>query len=309
MKKLNIILFLAAMTILTSCLKDGKVNLPEGASPMTVQWSTTSLDDAPTNSASNIYRTYSRSFDLTPAGKMNLLVNITGGGVAENDITVGVGLKASAVTEYNAKYSTNYTQLPSNMFTMPTSVVIPKGQRSAIVPIVVNTTLFDLSKSYALPVTITSTTAGQISGNYGTVIYTVGAKNQYDGIYTAKGIVVRAGDNVLSGFFSGLSYTLSTTGPNSVTFSQTWATGGGIAGIDGTTITVNPTTNLVTMSSTANPALVNNNVGIKDGVGTPGTGFVNKYDPATKTFYLSFYWGTGPTNRAAQDTLVYKGPR
>jgi len=309
MKKLNVLMFLAAMTVFASCLKDGKVNFAPGASPVTIQWSTTALDDAPSNSAANIYRTYSRSFDIKTAVTMDIQVAITGTDPATEDITVGIGVKNTAVDEYNAKYTAGFTLLPTNMYTIPTSVIIRKGLRTATVSVVLNTSLFDLSKNYALPVSITSTTSAAISANYGTVIYTVGAKNIYDGIYSAKGVVVRATDPVLSGFFSGLTYTLKSTGATSVGFSQTWSTGGGIAGIDGTTITVNPTTNLVTMSATSNPALVNNNVGIKDGVGSPGTGFVNKYDPATKTFYLSFYWGTGPTNRAAQDTLVFSKPR
>lgn len=313
MKKISLVLFLAGMASLTSCLKAGKENFAEGASPMTIQWSTTSLDDAPTNAASNLYRTYAHSYDLAPTATMNVMVSITGSGTAPSDITVGItGQNPAAILAYDTKYftaTTGYTQLPANLYTMASSVVIPAGQRTVTIPVVLNLAQFDFSKAYALPVTITSTTAGQISANYGTVFYLVGAKNKYDGIYKAKGIAVRAGDSALSGFFSGLNYTLTTTGANSVGFSQTWSTGGGIAGIDGTTITVDPVTNLVTMSATTNPALVNNPVGIKDAVGTPGTGYVNRYDPATKTFYLSFYWGTGPTNRAAQDTLVYSGPR
>ncbi len=35
----------------------------------------------------------------------------------------------------------------------------------------------------------------------------------------------------------------------------------------------------------------------------------NHYDPATKTFYISFLWGTFPNNRAATDTLTFNRPR
>jgi len=319
MKKFSL-LFAGALLSLTSCLKDGKVNLAPGASPPVIDWATAVTDDAPANSASQLYRMYTKSYPIAVANTLTVGVELTGTDPAPSDITIGIGISSDAYNKFYGVTAPGVVPavlapagtpiLPSTFYSgLPSSVVIAKGTRITYITLTINTTVFDPSKSYILPLAITSTTYGAVSGNYGTVFYQVGAKNKYDGIYTAKGVVVRATDPVLSGFFSGLSYPLATTGANSLGMSQTWSTGGGIAGIDGTTITVDPTTNLVTMSATSNPALVNNTVGIKDGVGTPGTGFTNRYDPATKTFYLSFYWGTGPTNRAAQDTLVYKGPR
>lgn len=299
------------MVSLTSCLKDGKVNLAPGASPPVIEWSTAALDDAPSNAVSSLYRLYTRSYPISTSITMVTQVELTGTDAASSDITVGLGVNNAAYTAYVGSSTTNPI-LPVADYTMPTSVTIAKGTHTATVNIILNTSLFDPTKFYFLPVAITSTTAGAVSGNYGTIIYQLGAKNKYDGIYSAKGLVVRATDPVLSGFMPaslGLNYNLVTSGGNSVGMSQTWSNGSGIAGIDGTTITVDPTTNLVTMSATSNPALVNNTIGIKDPVGTPGSGYTNRYDPATKTFYLSFYWGTGPTNRAAQDTLIYVKPR
>jgi len=321
MKKFSL-LFAVALLSLTACLKDGPVNLAPGASPPVIEWSTATIDDAPSNAVSSLYRLYTRSFPIATSVTMALQVDITGTDPAPSDITVGLGVSQAAYNLYFGVTAPGVVPavvapagtpiMPTTLYTMPTSVTILKGTRTATVNVILNTSLFDVSKFYILPIAVTSTTFGGISANYGTVFYQVGAKNKYDGIYSAKGLVVRATDPVLSGFMPaslGLNYSLATTGGNSVGFSQTWATGGGIAGIDGTTITVDPTTNLVTMSATSNPALVNNTKGITDPVGTPGTSYTNRYDPATKTFYLSFYWGTGPTNRAAQDTLVYVKPR
>lgn len=190
MKKSSILLFGAVVIAgLSSCLKAGKENLPLGASPMTVEWATAAIQDAPTNAVGNLYRTYARSFPITASVTMNLQVDVTGSDPAPSDITVNLTTNTAAYTAYKAKYSTTNPQLPSNMYTMPTSVVIPKGQRTATVPVVLNTTLFDLTQVYMLPVGISSVSAGAVSGNYGTVIYLVNAKNAYEADYTTTGFL------------------------------------------------------------------------------------------------------------------------
>jgi hypothetical protein len=191
MKKLNVLLFLAAMVSFTSCLKDGKVNFPEGASPMTVQWGTAALDDAPQNSASNIYRTYARTLAIGAAIPMTLMVDITGSDVAAQDITVNLTVSTAAYAAYTTKYATTNPILPASIYTMPATVTILKGTRSAAVPIVVNTASasFSLASVYMLPVQISSVSSGTVSGNYGTVIYLVNAKNAYEADYTTTGFL------------------------------------------------------------------------------------------------------------------------
>ncbi|RYE26827.1 MAG: hypothetical protein EOP45_03125 [Sphingobacteriaceae bacterium] len=61
-------------------------------------------------------------------------------------------------------------------------------------------------------------------------------------------------------------------------------------------LAVDPATNKVTVSATGNSVLKNT------------AGYDNHYDPATRTFYLAFNWGTAPSTRIAVDTLVYTGP-
>jgi len=38
-------------------------------------------------------------------------------------------------------------------------------------------------------------------------------------------------------------------------------------------------------------------------------GYTSVYDPGTKTFFISFTWGAGPSSRLSTDTLSYLGPR
>ncbi|GAA4324301.1 hypothetical protein GCM10023149_25800 [Mucilaginibacter gynuensis] len=294
-KKIYLLVMSAGLLGLTSCLKDKNVNLDADKSPATLQWST--ILDVPAGTGGG-YTLYARAYDIQDASHTTSFdVNYTGGDPAPSDITVEIGLDAKALDAYNVDHDSKLAPLATNLYTMPSSVVIKKGDRKATVNMTVKVDKnFDLSQGYAIPLAIKSTTLGNISANYGTIIFGVNAKNEYDGIYLAKGYILRAGDNVLSGNFKDIRRSLSTTGVNSVTFPQNWADGSNVGGIDGLTITVNKATNKVTMSS-VNPALTN----------LPS--YDNRYDPATKTFYLSFYWGTGPGNRAATDTLVYSGPR
>jgi hypothetical protein len=117
-----------------------------------------------------------------------------------------------------------------------------------------------------------------------------------------KGYVLRAGDDVLSGYYKNRTYKLATSGPNTVLLDRNIAWGNSATnycgGIGHWTITISEATtpNPITVTDATNAAV------------TILPTYNNRYDPATKTFYMSVYWGSGPTNRATTDTLVYSGP-
>lgn len=298
MKKYLSVLLLAAMaTGLTSCLKDGKVNLPPGGSPSVIEFST-NLFVSPASDAHSPISLYAKSFALSPSASFDVNLAYTGGGVAPQDIVVNLSNDTTGILgNYNDYSGEDFKPLPAVQFSMPTTVTIKKGEQFAKLTITVKPDQFDLTAAYAIPLKIASVSAGTISGNYGKILVSVGAINKYDGIYSDNGYVLRAGDDVLSGFFKNQTISMVTAGPNSVTFAPLWADGSGVGGIGGTTASVNPTTNKVTMFATGNPALTND------------PSYDNRYDPATKTFYLSYYWGTGIGNRAHRDTLVFKSAR
>ncbi|MCZ4243403.1 DUF1735 domain-containing protein [Pedobacter punctiformis] len=226
-------------------------------------------------------------------------INYTASNTKSTPINVTLSINPAMIDNYNTAHPNDppLTILPVNAFSMPTSITIPAGQRRVQVPVKFVSTLLNPDLAYGLPVTITDASGEVISKNFASVVVNVGVRNRYDGVYNFKGYVFREGDPVLSGNFSGLSKELVTHGANAVDFSQVWSNGGAVGGIDGLTINVDPATNKVTMKSTANSSLQN----------TPG--YDNRYDPNTKTFYLSFQWGTSPSSRSATDTLVYKGLR
>jgi len=227
-------------------------------------------------------------------------VNYAASSTKATDIKVTLGVNPAVIDNYNAAHADNQPLviMPASAYTMPTIVTIPAGQRRVEVPITAVSKLLDPNFSYGIPVTITDASGEVISKNFASLVIRVSVKNQYDGKYSYKGYIFREGDLVLSGFFKGLTSNLETNGANGLNFpNPVWSNGTGVGGIGGLTINVDPATNKVTMKSKDNATLGN----------TPG--YDNRYDPATKTFYLSFKWGVSPSSRLTTDTLTYTGPR
>jgi hypothetical protein len=226
-------------------------------------------------------------------------INYAASSTKPTDIKVTLSVDPATLAAYNAAHTdAPLTIVPSNAFTMPTTITIPANQRRVQVPVKFVSTALDPAIGYGLPVIIKDASGEVISNKFGSVVIKVAVRNKYDGKYSLKGYVFREGDTGgLTGFFKGLSRDLPSNGANAVNFAQNWADGGGAGGIDGLTISVNPTTNKVTMKSTANATLAND------------PAYDNRYDPTTKTFYISFKWGASPTSRAATDTLTYVSAR
>jgi len=227
-------------------------------------------------------------------------VNYAASSTKATDIKVSLAVSPAAIDNYNAAHADDdpIVIMPAAAYTMPTTVTIPAGQRRVEVPISVVSKMLDPNFTFGIPVTITDASGEVISKNFASLVVKVAVKNQYDGKYSYKGYIFREGDPVLSGFYKGLTSDLETNGANGLNFpNPVWSNGTGVGGIGGLTINIDPATNKVTMKSKDNPTLGN----------TPD--YDNRYDPATKTFYLSFKWGASPASRAATDTLTYTGPR
>jgi hypothetical protein len=235
-----------------------------------------------------------------PSVENPVVVNVASPKPLSTALDVTLKVDDAALTSYNVKHATTYSLLPATAYSIANlKVNIPANQRTANLAVTLKPNMItDFSKQYVLPITIVDASGQKIS-NYRTVYYVVGVKNAYDGKYTVTGSAVREGDPVLSGPFAAQEFSLITAGPYAVDMSKTavWASGSGIGGIGPFRLTLNPTTNAITVTDAVNAAVVNNPDGI------------NKYDPATKTFQISVYWGTGPTNRAWEAKFVYKSPR
>lgn len=248
----------------------------------------------------------SMNFGLTigPSVDSYIYVNYAAPNPNTSDVTVTMAVDDAVLKKYNSVRDSDnqISPLPAGSFTAPTKITIPAGAGKVQYHVKFNTTLFDPAKTYGLPLKIVDGGGNTVSGNYGTLVMVVNAKNIYDGTYTMKGTITRNSatgqDTNLGGVIkSGVTTQLATLSATANSFGQYWRDGSGVGGIDGLRLSVDPTTNKVTVSSTGNATLKN----------TPG--YNSHYDPATKTFYLAFDWGTAPSTRLAVDTLVYSGSR
>jgi hypothetical protein len=289
---------------LSSCLKDSSLTLDTNQTNNITEFANTgSIATAPSGNAAPRYSIDLGSLVVGDTASFNVNVDYAGADMAPEDISVTVDIDTSLLTVYNEEHSVdgaNYTMAAMSIFktAFPVTITIPKGKQFGQAKIVVQLTAdYDFTASNALPLQITSTSVGIISGNFGSALYGLNVRNIYDGIYDLNGVILREADPDLSGTTTG-PITMTTSGPNSIQYDfHPWHGGSAVGGIDGLTLTVDPATNKVTVSSLTNPALVN----------LPG--YDSRYEPASKTFYVSYYWGTGPSNRAATDTLIYSGPR
>lgn len=199
---------------------------------------------------------------------------------------------ANSTEDVMKNFSLTYTDLKKDLsYTDTVGAIITLPDDEALLPIGDNWVLTYVSvMADGRKVTNSKTTS-------------VAVANRWAGDYLLSYYALRAGDPVLTGYVSDMPWELLTNGPKSVVYSKIhlWGDGAGtIGGIGPWVLTIddsggsdNPMP--VVVSDPANPAVVNN------------PDYNNRYEPSTKTFYLSVYWGNGPTHRAAVDTLVYNG--
>jgi hypothetical protein len=290
---------MAAIIIVSSCLKDkvGEDWTSSLAGKMYAQF--------PNNGA--------QVFVIQPVAtdqEFKFLVNIATDALPTKDITLTMSVNTVAMDSLSAQTQRADTSIhwfyklyPTFTLLDPT-ITIKAGTRNAYVHVKVSgANVLSLTDKFMIPLTITAADNGVIiASNMNTVLYSLPIANKWEGTYKVKGTILRAGDNLLSGYYKGRTYKLGTNGPNSVKLNKgmAWADSETdyAGGISNWVITISEATtpNPITVSDATNAAV------------TADPAYPNRYDPATKTFYMSVYWGTGPTNRATTDTLVYAGP-
>lgn len=228
-------------------------------------------------------------------------------------LTVKVANDTGVIGRYNRAHGTSYQQLPSSFYTLLTDVntlTFQPGEISKEIKIRFDKTNLDLSKLYALGFKITDAGGAIVSAERGEAIYAVGVKNKYDGIYSIEsGKVqrysapgVQTTDDPLNGDVSNNpDVILATAGANAVNLSALyWANGGGVGGIGSPAnvrLDIDPVTYDVKISNSTNTTLTNQ----------PGKR--SYYDPATKMFYLYFYWNPTGAVREYEMVIKYVGPR
>lgn len=295
MKSLLALIIVFSLTI-TSCLKDkmydnGSVQSVNGPNVPVI-----STGVSATNSINFLAIGVANSNNDTV---MNLIpVVLSTANPAAQDIHVTLVQTDSLLVNYNAA-NTDTTVTPTNpnptmkvthlvpptKFTVvnPGGVVtIPKGSNTGYLQIKFKPSDYLGGPAYALGFTITSIAEKGyvISGNLNFGIVSINIKNQWDGNYHASGVRVHPS---LGPFPFDYNANVSTTSATSIDGKVLADLGEGLS------ITINPD-NTVSLAGDARAVFLT-------------AGGVNKYDPATKTFTLSYYYNSSAP-RVITETLV-----
>jgi hypothetical protein len=294
--------------VLASCLDDDNYALDPEGTPNVIEFLDPSVPASPSGA---VYPAYATSYIFAPSAEFEIQVSYSGPNDGnDKNIELTLAVDPAKLYEYNKQmidelHGTTYDLMPEENYNIENlSVTIPAGQTKATVSIEVYPELFDFSKNFAIPLKIASASSGALSAHFSVAILAIGVRNTYDGIYEIVGGSITRNsasgpDPVLGGpYDEDLTVELTTLSSNSLAFSPVWKDGSGVGGIDGTSITIDESTNLVTVKSSTNGTLKN----------TPAT--INNYDPESRTFTLNFDWGNAPSTRIIADLkLEYVGPR
>lgn len=247
--------------------------------------------------AANANKPFAVSFDVADTPSVYYaVVNVASADLPTSPVTATLAIDQAYLDQYNADQlaaDPNYQAfelLPDSAYNIPSlNVTIPAGQREFYVPIKFYTSKIDAAHVYILPLTIASSSVNISSWNH--LLINVGAKNQWDGIYKSKGSIDHPCCGLVPWAFGDVSnQEVVTAGPKSVMLPCTQTAIGCFPEFD---ITINADNSVSEVwNGTATV--------------TPNT---DRYDPATKTFYLSARYQGGSGPRILVDTLQYVGPR
>jgi hypothetical protein len=303
--KLNIKSSIIVMSLvslgMTGCLKDDayddheyQSNRPVDGQPQVVELKV---------SANNLTRFVTLAFANSPKDTVVNLVPVTlaTSGGAPEDINVTIALRPTLVSEYNTANGTVYDVPTASMFTLVNNgvVTIPKGSNVGYLQIKMIPANF-IGKDWALGFFINSIdkAAYTISGNLSTAVVAVATKNQYDGLYTATGFFQHPS---LPRAFNLADQKVKTLNANTITKAL-----GDLGDATPINIIVNAD-NTVTIGpgpgASGTTALVGNYVDVTR------PAYNNTYDPATKTFMLSYAYPMPTPTRMVTEKLVYTGVR
>jgi hypothetical protein len=296
---------LVLVLAMTGCLKDSDYSNNRIGTKNTQNQNFVEVHLTTSDNSNIVARAYDLLDHDTTVTKL-IPINLTSG-PASSDVTVSFELldtvksaavKSLIVDDQDVLVDTSVFKIMNPGM----KVTIPAGSQTGYISVKFKPSTL-IGTTYVFAVRLTSVTNNYTISNLSDGIVTVSIRNQWDGSYMMKGWVLRAGDAARTGNFSGVEWKLGTVGKSAVAFwqPQIWADGSTVGGIGNWVLSIDDSNGPnnpmpVSVSDPTNPAVSSN------------PDYNNRYDPATKTFYISVYWGAGPSSRAAIDTLVYTGP-
>jgi len=206
------------------------------------------------------------------------LVNLLSDVPADQDINITLQVNQSLVTAYNSNHNPGLVDTldaTTPLIVIPKlELTIPKGKRNDTLTVEIpNSSLFDASKRYGVGYTITAVKESgvTIAANLKNVLFAIAIKNKYHAVYDVD--VELTGHPTAAGKYSG-EVEFTTIDGNTLDAPL------GVAEIFAASsrlyIQINPDN---TLSLSSNAAAVFP-IGI------------NKYDPATQTFYFDYGYST-----------------
>lgn len=132
-------------------------------------------------------------------------------------VDVVMKLDTGLIGAYNRENHTSLIPLPANLYELKSlTTTLASGEFAKKITITVDPLKFDLSKTYALGITIVSASNGYVvNDGHKSGLFSIGVKNQFDGSYNVTGTMVDYTSAALTGFFP-MKYHLVTSGANVV---------------------------------------------------------------------------------------------
>jgi len=255
----------------TSCLKDESLTLDTSKSNNVTEFGNTGTPATlPTDGAAVRFAIDLGSLVAGDTTSFNINVDYAGAKMAPEDIQVTVDIDESLLPTYNSAHEADDANVLMPIeglikSSFPQTITIPKGQQFGQAKVKIELPSdFDFNVMYGLPLKITKTSVGEVSGNFGTAIYSFVVRNLYDGIYKYSM------DGWFSSTFTEDNAELVTTGATTVQ--------GNLFYYYSNTITYNidPATNVVSVKAVSGGYAI---------VNYPDE---SKYDPATKSMHVVY---------------------
>ena len=268
--------------------------------------------------------------DPTKPAEFSLRVNIASPYALDKDTKITLVLDNTLITEYNAAKgltgSSAAVPVPASALTVASyEVTVPAGKREVEWPFKIdaNNVPNSLSTMYLLPVRIQSAENNVVvSGNFGTKLVRILARNKWDGIYTATGTLVDLSTSAITGNYpmtihlvTSSSFTCTVQEPAASAYGSppifhSIRSGGSFSvyGSYGMVVTFDATDKVTSLINYYGQPASNGRSGSLDPAG------VNKYDPATKKVTIK-YWMIQPSVVASgprtifDEVWTYVGPR
>lgn len=299
-----------ASVMLTSCLKDTPITdysdtsikpvvlIPNGNWPSANQAATIAFEASNTPSVINLVARVSWS---KPLGKA---------------IDVTFTKNTAAIAEYNTKFGTNYVEMNADAWALTSNkVTIPADANEASIPLQIFSSKVDLSKENMLAFNISDASGETISSNFKTIVFPVGVKNRFDGVWD---LTKRATGWGAYGIQDGPTFHWGevshiTAGVNSFTVNNGFSNLLAAFTAGGAQTQFGATAPRFTFDAS------NKLVAVQNDIPDDGRGRVlvmnpavtdSRFDPAAKKMYLSYIMKqNGRPDQFIYDTLVYIRPR